>query len=146
MVIKPEWSVHFSSTIIIFTFECITQFDCKLCVAGPSLFYLKVSIFFFKKVRNCLLIYYCSFYVHVLPTFVKYPPHPFLLREQPAVDPWNLFEVRTGADEDETKNQNAIERVNCGRRQMMSGVWVWPNQVQCYHIMLFSYFSARARL
>ena len=44
-------------------------------------------------------------------TFVEDTPYAFLLRKQPTVQPRDLFEVCTRADEKQPENQDAIERV-----------------------------------
>lgn len=44
-----------------------------------------------------------------LVTFVEDAPHSFLLRQQPAVEARYLFEVCTGADEQQPKHQDPIE-------------------------------------
>lgn len=44
--------------------------------------------------------------------FIEDSPHSFLLWQQPAVEARHLFEVRTCADEQQPKHQDAIERVH----------------------------------
>lgn len=59
---------------------------------------------------------FCVVLIHNIDTFVEDTPHSFLLWQQPAVDARYLFEVRTGADEQQPKHQDAIKRVHYERR------------------------------
>lgn len=47
-------------------------------------------------------------------SFIEDAPYALLLREQPRVEPRDLFEVRTCADEQQPEHHDAIEGVHIG--------------------------------
>lgn len=61
-----------------------------------------------------LVIRHNNLIIHIVCTFVEDAPDSFFLRQEPVVEARHLFEVRTGADEQQPKHQDAIERINCG--------------------------------
>lgn len=50
-------------------------------------------------------------------TFVENTPHSSLFWQQPAVEARNLLEVRTSANKQQPKHQNAVKGVNYGREK-----------------------------
>lgn len=61
---------------------------------------------------KCVVIYYNIGSVTGTGTFVEDTPHSFLLWQQPVVESGHLFEVCTGANEQQSKYQDAIKRIH----------------------------------
>lgn len=53
--------------------------------------------------------------------FIEDAPHTFLLREQPRVEPRDLFEIRACADEQQPEHHNTVKGVHIGHiRRLVS--------------------------